>query len=112
MWPTPRAGRFPAPGNGGGQRGGARPVEDFQGGGVDLRGCPVDDADGQVLAVADLLGQGEVAVVLEPAVEGARASGKLMRSRGTLRGSPRPLPLEVGGGEKRKGTLGSAGSSP
>jgi hypothetical protein len=31
----------------------------------------VDDPHGQVLAVADLLGQGEMAVVLEPAVEGA-----------------------------------------
>ena len=47
------------------------PCEDFDGGQVDLLGRPMDDLGREILPVADLLGQGEMAIVLEPAVERA-----------------------------------------
>ncbi|MGZ3433957.1 MAG: hypothetical protein ACXVA7_19475, partial [Isosphaeraceae bacterium] len=64
--PTPRPGAGASrPGRRGWSAGVARPLEDFQGGRVDLRRRPVDDPDGQVLAVADLLGEGEVVPTIE-----------------------------------------------
>jgi hypothetical protein len=49
--------------------GGARPLEDFQGDRINLFGCPVYDPARVVLAARDLLGEAEVAMILEPAVE-------------------------------------------